>query len=370
MANQSDILILTAGFGEGHNSAARNLESAFEGKNNPLYLDPCAAGSPRLNDFLRKFYRYITTHHPRLWYSIYQSTENHDFSKERLPFMRPPERRLDLAIRHHQPRAIISTYPLYPYFVDRSFQKGAPRCPVFTVVTDSININAAWRNAPTDYFLVTDETTKESLIDQKIPAEKIIITGFPVNPKFAQLPVLQPDCSTEKFKILYFTTAKKPQVRRILKALLERHPHTQVTVVLGKNVRKLYSRAREAKEQFPGRVKIIGWTKRVPELMSEHHLVVGKAGGATVHEALAAACPMLIHHLVPGQEEGNLELLKLLGGGDLADTSDKLRELIHQLLENDAALWRKMKSELYARRHPQAATDIVELVNQSVVAEQ
>ena len=35
-----------------------------------------------------------------------------------------------------------------------------------------------------------------------------------------------------------------------------------------------------------GRVRIIGWTRKIPRLLNSHHLVIGKAGGATVHEAI------------------------------------------------------------------------------------
>ena len=37
--------------------------------------------------------------------------------------------------------------------------------------------------------------------------------------------------------------------------------------------------------------------------------------GATVHEVLASARPMLVNFLLPGQEEGNARLLEKLGGG-------------------------------------------------------
>jgi processive 1,2-diacylglycerol beta-glucosyltransferase len=115
---------------------------------------------------------------------------------------------------------------------------------------------------------------------------------------------------------------------------------------MGKNFRSLQSRARELKAAYPGRVKLLGWTRKVPQLLNKHHLVIGKAGGATVHEAIAARCPMLIHHLVPGQEEGNLQLLQQLGAGDLAENPKDLTQAVSSILANDAAKWRKMKTSL------------------------
>ncbi len=48
--------------------------------------------------------------------------------------------------------------------------------------------------------------------------------------------------------------------------------------------------------------------------------VVSKAGGATTQEAVAARCPMVVNQVVPGQEEGNCELLLRHGAGALATT--------------------------------------------------
>ncbi|MCP5536338.1 MAG: hypothetical protein H7A51_08915 [Akkermansiaceae bacterium] len=356
VSNKADILILTAGFGEGHNSAALNLQRALKPHASVIYADPCAMGAPFVNKQLQNFYREVTTHAPWLWRKIYLSTERQDFSKDRIPFMRKPENTLRELIVAHQPKVIVSTYPLYPYFLERIFQDGIPRVPVITVVTDSIEINAAWRKAPTDYWLVTDQRTRESLIRQGLPETRIIETGFPVDPHFADLNPVTADDDLDPFRILYFPTPKKPHVRRVSRELLETTATTTtVTIVLGKNFRKLYSRAREIKDTFPGRVRIKAWTSKVPELLNNHHLVVGKAGGATVHEALAASCPMLIHHLVPGQEEGNLNLLRHLKGGDLADTPGALASNLRGMLGDQAAGWRAMKRNLTRQARPSAA---------------
>ena len=135
-------------------------------------------------------------------------------------------------------------------------------------------------------------------------------------------------------------------MRRHSRAILDATPDVHLTLVLGRNVRLLYKKAREIKAAYPGRVRILGWTRRVPALMCHHHLTIGKAGGATVHEAIAARCPMLIHHLVPGQEQGNLDLLNALGCGSLATTPDAIRSAVADMLEQHGSQWRAMKSAL------------------------
>ena len=363
--NETKILILTAGFGEGHNSAALNLQRALKSRTITLCADPCALGAPWVTRQLQNLYRKITTHAPWLWRKIYDSTERQDFSKKRLPFMRKPEEKLRELILEFKPDAILSTYPLYPYFIERIFDQGIARVPVFTIVTDSIAINAAWRKAPTDFWLVTDQHTKDALVQQGLPEHQIIDTGFPVDPHFADLQPVSSEDTLKPLRILYFPTPKKPHVRRVSRELLESTgPDSELTIVLGKHLRKIHCRAKEIEEQYPGRVTIKGWSKKVPELLNSHHLVVGKAGGATVHEALAAECPMLIHHLVPGQEEGNLSLLQRLHGGDLAESERSLSDHLDEMLADDASMWRNMKRDLAQHSRPSAAQRAADFILQ------
>ena len=347
MADPPRILIVTAAFGEGHNSAARNLGLALDAAGAfSRVSDPCLLGAPGLTELLSWGYRLVTNRFPRIWAAIYRSTDRCDFSKRSSPVMRLPERALGALIDEFKPDALVCTYPLYPYFLKRIHQGIDGKTPVFTVVTDSIEINAAWLRAPSDWWLVTDPATREMMIRKSLPAEKIIDTGFPVHPVFSEIVPLAPEDTCAPFRILYFPTARARLIRRHAHALLEAAPQVELTIVLGRNVRRLYAGARAIKTAYPGRVRIVGWTRKVPQLLNTHHLVVGKAGGATVHEAIAARCPMLIHHLVPGQEEGNLRLLEDIGGGGLAATSEALTRKVSDLLADQSAGWRGMKHAL------------------------
>jgi processive 1,2-diacylglycerol beta-glucosyltransferase len=60
---------------------------------------------------------------------------------------------------------------------------------------------------------------------------------------------------------------------------------------------------------------------------------------------------MLVHHLVPGQEEGNLQLLEKIGGGTLADGPEAITSITTDLLADKAARWRQMKRALTQHGH-------------------
>jgi processive 1,2-diacylglycerol beta-glucosyltransferase len=308
--------------------------------------DPCLSATPALTRALERLYRFGTEHLPRGWKAVYDTIDHIDFNRFGIAATRKPQAWLAALMDEFRPTAVVSTYPVYPYLLDRIFKVSGRRLPVFTVVTDSMAINSAWLRAPTDFWLVTDAATRQSMSARPLPDDRIIDTGFAVNPVFARLRPLPAEVPCEPFRVLFFPTARRRMLVPMASALLEAAPGVRMTMVLGRNVRRLYAEARKVKQSYPGRVRVRGWTRRVPWLLEDHHLVVGKAGGATVHEAIAATCPMLIHHLVPGQEEGNLELLRLIGAGELATRPAELNRRLAAMLAADAAGWRDMKRAL------------------------
>lgn len=356
------VLIATAGFGEGHNSAASGLKQALGPDEVAQIVDPCEIAAPYINNRVKKAYRRLTTHTPYIWKGIYNACDRRDFSKERVPLMRKIRATLGSLIEEKEAEALLSTYFLYPYFLERHVKRKGRRVPVFTVVTDSIEINAAWFKAPCDDWFVTDRFTRQKLVDFGLSPSVVHEFGFPIQPRFKHLTPLPHEGSISPFKVLFFPTANRPRFKSSLRTMLEADPSVEATVVMGKNVKALYRSTLEIKAEFSERVTFLGWTQLVPELLSSHHVIVGKAGGATVHEAIAANCPMLVHHIVPGQEEGNLALLESSGCGSYVDSSSELKDAVQKLVNNDGALWREQKENMKKIAKPDAAETIAQFV--------
>ena len=89
-----------------------------------------------------------------------------------------------------------------------------------------------------------------------------------------------------------------------------------------------------------------------------HHVVISKAGGATTQEAIAARCPMIVSQVVPGQEEGNYELLRRHGAGTLAETPVAVEAALRAAFAHDGALCRQWRQRLEALSRPSAAREI------------
>ena len=63
-------------------------------------------------------------------------------------------------------------------------------------------------------------------------------------------------------------------------------------------------------ENVEDRVRILGFTDKVPELMKISNIVVTKPGGLTTSESLASGLPILVISPIPGQEEENAQFLE------------------------------------------------------------
>ena len=155
-------------------------------------------------------------------------------------------------------------------------------------------------------------------------------------------------------------TYQSPEGNGPTKALLA-EPAWQVTITAGRDA-AFRATLEELATRSAAPAAVLGWTDRVPELLMTHHVVISKAGGATTQEAINALCPMIVSQIVPGQEEGNYELLRRHDAGILATTPQKIATALQRAFAGDAALWRHWRGNLRTLARPAAARTIARRV--------
>jgi processive 1,2-diacylglycerol beta-glucosyltransferase len=92
--------------------------------------------------------------------------------------------------------------------------------------------------------------------------------------------------------------------------------------------------------------------------MLESHLLISKAGGATVQEAIAACCPMIVNQVVPGQEEGNARLIQETQSGLLATTPATIIAAVEGAFADDARQWHEWSANIRRLSRPDASLEI------------
>jgi processive 1,2-diacylglycerol beta-glucosyltransferase len=347
------LLILTAGYGEGHNAAARGLLAAARHLGVEAEIaDPFVAMGPTY-DRSRRDYLSLINRAPKLWAALFGLIDRWPLVEFTLPLLALVTEELFRLLEEKQPDVVISVYPVYAFLIARLYPARRPFA-FHTVVTDSITINRVWHQAPSDSWIVPNEPTAVVMRAQGVPAAHVRTLGFPVDPRFASnRPDRQPP--TEGGRVLFMINAGKETAPAVVDRIL-RIPNVHLTVTVGRD-EALRRRVESAAAGRP--MEIHGWTPHMPELLMTHHLLVGKAGGAAVQETIAARTPMLITQIVPGQEEGNARLLLEEECGAFCPTPESIAERTREVFADGGAKWERWERNISAISRPSAALQIL-----------
>ncbi len=360
------VLILTAGFGDGHNSAARNIRDALELISDEVkveVLDPLEATYGSAYTVVRQTHLKVVQYAPGLWSGIYALLDRSSALGRNLGGFSKLRNRLDQLLHEAQPDCVVSTYPLYAHVIAELFRDHQERpFRLITVVTDSISVNSAWFRAPSDLFCVSNDATAAVLRSAGIDDGQVKALGFPVSPLFAESAVdpLDPPGYGDPRKVLYIINCGKKKAGKAIDRLLDLKD-IQLTVTVGRDA-ELKARLIERTRKSAHSVRIIGWTNQMPQLLLSHHLVIGKAGGATVQEAIAARCPMIVNQVIPGQEEGNARLIELFQLGAVAEKNKEIAEAVELAFAWKARRWREWRANMSKISRPDASLRIAELI--------
>ncbi len=358
------VLILTASFGEGHNSAARGLKAALDERAHlslscqTHLLDVCSQAYPKLRRLARIAYLKAIHHSPRLWRRVFEHFDAGKFLERRLPMLKSLRQQMEHEIGSFQPNVVVSTFPFYNQVIDLIYPSSPPPFSRFTVVTDSIRINAVWARGNCDFYIVPNRLTFEALKQHGVPVTKILDLGFPVSLKFANCQIHRP--MPPPWRVLYMPGGPWQKIEANVR-VLARLPNMELTVSWGRDP-KLMQNLQRLCSSLPRSVRLLGWIDDMPEKLLSQHIVIGKAGGAVVQECIAAGCPMIISQVIPGQEEGNIALLLQQGVGAVADDAEQLEKVMIRACQGEGALWQTWKTNLLSIQRPLAAQTLARFI--------
>ncbi|MGZ5023795.1 MAG: MGDG synthase family glycosyltransferase [Chthoniobacterales bacterium] len=357
------ILILTAGFGEGHNSAARGIRAGL------LQLAP--PGSVQievhdlfsdtyglLNDYVREAYLGVINNAPLIWRGVYRRLDRQrNFSRNFKAFF-TLKKKFRALLGRFEPDVIISVYPAYPHMLDEMLGPVGNACGKrVVVITDSLSVNAIWYRCSANYFVLPNERSAAVLHREGISPQKTPTFGFPVSPEFAEVSDFRAPPSAETGRrVLYLINARRSHASELVQRLAALNG-IQLTVAVGRD-RRLRKTIANLRSITLHPFAMVGWSEELPRLLRESHLLISKAGGATVQEAFAAGCPMIVNHVIPGQEEGNARYLLETNAGTVATTDEKVIAAVQSAFAHNAARWHEWSTNIAPLGRPTASLDI------------
>jgi processive 1,2-diacylglycerol beta-glucosyltransferase len=364
------IVILSASVGSGHVRAAQAIESALS----QMLPDAVIAhldvlkltNAPFRRVYSAGYFRTVAAapHLVAMMYDLLDRPSDDRLGDrarclfERLNFTRVSrflvEQPWDLAI---------STHFLPPGLISALRRAGRIDFPHATVVTD-FDVHGMWVNDASEQYCVATEEARANLLAWGIPAERVGVSGIPIDPRFAD-PI---DSATIRRRL--GLSPDRPvvlqmagglgmaSIETIFTGLTAVETPLQLLAITGKN-----SLAKEQLERLPRSARhecrILGFADNMHELLAAADLIVSKPGGLTTSESLARGCPMAIVEPIPGQEDRNADFLLENGCAIKVNNLSGLTHKIGALLAEPGRLAAMRRCARRCAR-PLAAFDVAE----------
>ncbi len=363
------LLILTADAGFGHRTAANSVAAALK----ELYGDRCDVNivnpleDRRAPFFLRdsqadydKFVRRLPELY-RFGYDASDAIVPATIAEQALIVLLFEVMR-DI-VRTYRPDAILTTYPLYQSPLRAVMTITRSNIPLLVSITDLVTVHRLWFHNGVDLCLVPNTLVRDLAFNYGLSPEQVQVTGIPVNPEVVREQSSPREIrqslgwDPDKITVLAVGSRRVDRLVDSLNILNHFGLPLQLAVVAGKD-KKLYRDLEEMDWHVP--VKIYEYVNNVPMMMKAADIIVSKAGGLVVTEALACGRPLLLIDAIPGQETGNADYVVQNGAGDLARTSMEVLEAVAHLLMNDGELLRQRAEHAQELGRPNAAYDVAQ----------
>ena len=364
------VLILSVSAGAGHVRAAAAIEKAFvqmRAARQVRHVDTLDYTNVVFRRLYSEAYLEMVNSAPEVlgWLYDYldQPWQN---ERQRLVWDRLNTRPFIKLLEQYQPEITICTHFLPAEIISWLRAKERLYSPQAIVVTD-MDIHAMWLCHHYERYFVALDETRAHMERLGIPAEKVIVSGIPIDPVFSQVKDkaemrlkhgLKPDRTTI---ILSAGGFGSDSIENILSSLLELQHEAQVVAICGRN-EELRERLISLVACYPNKtrveVKVVGYTTEIDEYMSAADLMLGKPGGLTTSEALAKGLVFVIVNPIPGQEERNADHLLEDGVAIRCNNLPALAYKIDRLLDDSDQLQAKRENVRRLAR-PHAAREIV-----------
>jgi processive 1,2-diacylglycerol beta-glucosyltransferase len=363
------VLILSASVGSGHVKAADALARAMRARSDVdevLSDDSLDHTNVLHKQFYSTLYKKLSAMLPEFlgwWYET--SDDPWVADKGRLLIDLPQALPLINLVREFKPDVILCTHFMPAGVISWLIANGKLDARLGVVITD-FHFHAFWITRAFNWYFVAQEDDKIHMEALGLPADRIEVTGIPVEPEFGA-PVdanavlerhgLQPGRPT--LLVAGGALGMSPATA-VVRQLLQLDRDFQAIIVCGKNEEMLNEIVDLLKDR-PADFRVFGYTKEMSDFMSVASILLSKPGGMTTAEAVACGLPMMILDPIGGQEERNADVLLEAGAAVKCTEVTLVAHKLRRLLDDPERL-RQMSRNARSLGHPNAAAEISRIV--------
>lgn len=357
----------------GHSKAAENLKEAFQYREpgfEVLSINGFGYFYPFWEKFVDFIYTLVIKHVPHLWGRIYDRKKVINcLTPCRTLVNRLTFGKLAPLIKDFKPDCFIATQAFPCGLVADYKQKFGLEIPLIAVVTDYYP-HRFWIHPFIDKYVVACDEAKDILIKEGVAPEKIKVLGIPISIRF-----LNVYSREEVYKSLGFLNNLNSvlimggglgigPIKAIAQQLDSLDVNFQIIVVCGRN-KMLYNWFEKNKVKFSKPIFCFGYIDFVHKIMDFSDIIITKAGGITVSEALAKSLAINIIKPIPGQEERNVDYLLRRGAVIKAEEASSIGDIVKDLLRDKKKML-SLKEKARENSCIDSALRIVDLIKEEI----
>lgn len=358
MPKDIKILLLSASVGSGHTRAAQAVSEALQARPEGISTEVANIFHyiyPAVGRLVLGGYLFMIHHFPVLYKWLYRwGNTSRRAVGGRNALSGYLAGKIELFVKYYQPAVIVCTHASPAGAVAYLKRRGKLTVPVAAVITDFV-VHRLWVYPELERYFVANEDLRRFLMQQGIAGDKIVISGIPVQGKFAAA-APGADASAAPTILLMGGGAGVLPMTDIVATLDALPQPFSLTAVAGHNA-ALREKLDNMQRHCRHRLEVFGYINNVHELMRRASFIITKPGGLTSAEALASGLPMLIYRPIPGQEEANTRYLTACGAALRADDLAALARGARHLL-TDAVACQAMRAAAQREGKPAAAACI------------
>ena len=280
-------------------------------------------------------------------------------------------RKLQKLLKEFSPDAIVCTQA-FACGVMASWKRATGRKePVLVGVLTDFVAHRYWADPNVDLYIAPSEETRQKLIGQGVPPERVKAFGIPTNERF-QRPVdkavviknLGLKADIPKILVMGGSLGLGP-MKSVIPKLNKLPQPFDIIVVTGKN-EELQERLARKGPKLRHTTRIFGFAENINELMEIAEMIITKPGGITTAEALVKRLPMIIINPIPGQEAKNTEFLLSQNVAVEAESASDVMLYVDEFFRNPAKLSRMREAARVLGRldaAERAAQSILEILS-------
>ena len=259
------------------------------------------------------------------------------------------------------PALIFSNHGLMTAGLAEARRIGGLEVPVLSFANELVGICSYWADPHADRIIVPSEEARRDLMRFGVPESKLSYVGFgyPVRQAFLNAPeklqARERLGLEDRFTCLLSSGGEGVgrNQRALARALLDSDVPMQVVVVAGRNQRLGEELRSLGEGKNPLRVE--GYVEDMAAYLAASDVFVGKAGPASVYEAIVVGRPALVTGYAGLNEVGVARLVEKLGLGSYVRNPRELLEQVRRYAVYPALL--EEVAERCRELEPAAASD-------------